>query len=301
MDPVRTIQGLYQREGRVPSVRQLVKAGVRKAEIYKNYGGLRGLCKAAGVPLPEERFARVGAAMKSPRRVGVPRPITEEKPSGSIYKERSYAGPVQQLPPQQPYPSAPPPAQPPVVVKVDIGEVVAKELRGKEENETLPKEVSVEEGVREIFKKHREEERKLNESLRPIREGQEELGGRMDEVFAKLKRQEYPWQKPEAQAQPEASQPTQPQQPTEPVLTPYQLELQARQIGERIGTKIAQKMLGEKTKEAESEGGKAKEEKPKPPEEPQGEIPRPPEESQKEVPKEESPKHIFPTGEVGEK
>ncbi|MBA7593874.1 hypothetical protein ES703_00808 [subsurface metagenome] len=219
MDPVRTIQGVYQREGRVPSIRQLVKAGVRKAEVYEKYSGLRGLCEAAGVPLPEQRYERVGAAMKSPRR-GVPRPITEEKPSGSIYKERPYAGPVQQLSPQQPYPSAPPPPQPvvpapsqPVIVKVEAPGGL------------------VENGIRSVFEADARERKNHDDRIEQLMKDQEELGQLADNVLEKMKRGELSWQKKEERK----TLPPQPK-PQVPRITMNQAELI---VEEMAATKVS--------------------------------------------------------------
>lgn len=109
MDPIKAVQGIYQAEDRVPSIRQLVKAGVRKAEIYEKYGGLKGLCEAAGVPLPRGRYERVGAAMS--RRVEAPL-ATEEKTVESIYKVAPDTAPIPSIVQPQPMPQAPAYAQP---------------------------------------------------------------------------------------------------------------------------------------------------------------------------------------------
>lgn len=198
MDPVKAAQAIYQAKGRAPSVRQLVKAGVRKAEIYQNYGGIGGLCKAAGVPLSGERFERVETAMKS-HRAGAPQPVTEEKPSGSIYKEQSHAWPVQQLP-QYPPPTQPPhpqqqptPAQPasPIVIKVETRAEDALTKEGIEEGvraivqEMLPKtkeapveeptEVDIKAELKRVFQESRRKGGGWGEVIAAAKESQEKI------------------------------------------------------------------------------------------------------------------------------
>ena len=177
------------------------------------------------------------------------------------------------------------------LTKEDLGEMIEEATSKEAPIEAPPKEApSIENQVRQIFEADREERKKQDESLRPAREAQEELDRRMDKLLKKIERSELPWMNEEVQPEKPkpvpvpsgppkiaeaTSQAERPQQPTEPVLTPYQLELQAKQIAEKTAVEKVQEMLDRKSKEAEAEreeekvgeGGKEESKEETPPEE----------------------------------
>ena len=262
---------------------------------------------------------------ETPTGVPPPQPAEEKRPDEELYKpyQATVVQPATQYtqyPPQQPYqqpyppqpqpPQPQQPAQPAVIVKVDVGEVVSKELRGREEKAPAEVKKTTPERIRGLFAEHSERKRKWDdEAIKPLKESLRQTQGKMDELFEKARKGElYP---KEAQTQPEASPPAQPQQPTEPPISADDLIREAKETARELATKkvlecLEAKEKGEGEAKPETEEGEHRETEAQEVEETQKEgevkeISRPPEESQKEVPKEESPKHIFPTGEVGEK